>query len=97
MNKCARNIIVRKQDYETYVRQSIKNCRERNNQSYGSIVTAEMGCEYDYDEDDDFDETYATIYFKHPEGYEDLLAEMAEGTLTPSEKWDALLKAMGAK
>ena len=49
---------------------------------------------YDYDEDDEFDCTYADIYFKHPEGYEDLLKEMAVGTVTPSQKWDMLFKAL---
>lgn len=49
---------------------------------------------YVYDEDDDFDCTYANIYFKHPEGYEDLLKEMAVGTVTPSQKWDMLFKAL---
>ena len=49
---------------------------------------------YVYDEDDDFDCTYANIYFKHPEGYEALLKEMAVGTVTPSQKWDMLFKAL---
>ena len=43
---------------------------------------------YSHDADDDFDCTYANIYFRHPEGYGELLKEMAEGTVTPSEKWD---------
>lgn len=49
---------------------------------------------YDYDEDDDFDCTYANIYFKHPEGYKELLKEMAVGTVTPSEKWQKLFEAL---
>jgi len=49
---------------------------------------------YDYDEDDDFDCTYANIYFKHPPEYTELLKEMAEHTVTPSEKWQALLLAL---
>lgn len=52
---------------------------------------------FDYDEDDDFDFTYASFYFKHPEEYSDLLKEMAQGTITPSEKWEALLGALNAK
>jgi hypothetical protein len=49
---------------------------------------------YAYDEDDDFDCTYANIYFKHPEGYEEVLKEMAAGTVTPSEKWQMLFTAL---
>ena len=49
---------------------------------------------YSHDEDDDFDCTYADIYFKHPEGYEDVLKEMAEGVITPAEKWQLLFAAM---
>jgi hypothetical protein len=52
---------------------------------------------YDYDEDDDFDCTYANIYFKHPEGYSEVLKEMAEGTITPSEKWQMLFAALEKK
>ena len=49
---------------------------------------------YDYDEDDDFDCTYADIYFKHPAGYEEVLKEMAEGVITPAEKWQMLFNSM---
>lgn len=52
---------------------------------------------YSYDEDDDFDCTYANIYFRHPDGYGDILKEMAEGTITPSEKWQLLFDAMEKK
>lgn len=45
---------------------------------------------YDYDQDDDFDCTYADIYFKHPAGYEEVLKELAAGTVTPAEKWQNL-------
>lgn len=51
---------------------------------------------YDYDEDDDFDCTYANIYFKHPAGYEEVLKEMAEGTITPAEKWKLLFDQLEA-
>jgi hypothetical protein len=50
---------------------------------------------YSYDEDDGYDCTYASIYFKHPENYHDLLVEMSKGTVTPSEKWDFLLTTLG--
>jgi len=49
---------------------------------------------YSHDEDDDFDCTYANIYFKHPDGYSELLKEMAVGTVTPSEKWKIMFEAL---
>lgn len=49
---------------------------------------------YSHDEDDDFDCTYANIYFKHPVGYEEVLKEMAEGTITPAEKWKLLFESL---
>lgn len=52
---------------------------------------------YAYDEDDDFDCTYANIYFKHPAEYAEVLKEMAEGTITPSEKWQMLFVALEKK
>lgn len=50
---------------------------------------------YDYDEDDDFDCTYANIYFKHPAEHAEVLKEMSKGTITPSEKWQVLFNALG--
>lgn len=52
---------------------------------------------YAYDEDDDFDCTYANIYFNHPAEYSEVLKEMAVGTVTPSEKWKAMFAALEAK
>lgn len=52
---------------------------------------------YAYDEDDDFDCTYANIYFNHPTEYVDVLKEMAKGTITPSEKWQMLFAALEKK
>lgn len=49
---------------------------------------------YVYDQDDDFDCTYANIHFRHPEEYKDVLKEMAEGTITPAEKWKILLESL---
>jgi hypothetical protein len=49
---------------------------------------------YAYDDDDDFDCTYANIYFRHPEEYKEILKGMAVGTVTPSEKWQMLFKAL---
>jgi hypothetical protein len=52
---------------------------------------------YDYDVDDDFDCTYADIFFRYPLGYEDVLKEMAIGTVTPAEKWQLMFKALETK
>lgn len=51
---------------------------------------------YAFDEDDDFDCTYANIYFNHPEEYHAELVEMAKGTITPSEKWSILLESLNS-
>ncbi len=49
-----------------------------------------------YDEDSDFDSTYANFYFKVPKEYVADLAALAERSEThkPSEKWQALFKAI---
>lgn len=52
---------------------------------------------YAYDEDDDFDCTYANIYFNHPTEHIDVLKEMAKGTITPSERWQMLFAALEKK
>mgnify|MGYP006940275397 CR=1 FL=1 len=52
---------------------------------------------YAYDEDDDFDCTYANFYFNHPTEYAEVLKEMAVGTVTPADKWQALFKALETK
>lgn len=52
---------------------------------------------YSHDVDGDFDNTYADIFFRYPPGYEDVLKEMAEGTITPSAKWKMLFEALDSK
>jgi hypothetical protein len=48
---------------------------------------------YIRDEDDDFDSTYATIYFRPPEEYREVLAgAIREGT--PSEDWAQFIAAL---
>lgn len=49
---------------------------------------------YSHDEDDDFDCTYANIYFRHPEEHKEILKELAQGTVTPSERWQMLFDAL---
>lgn len=70
-------------------------CGGGNRESYEDVFD-EMAEHplYAYDEDDDFDCTYADIYFKYPAGYEEVLREMAKGTITPSEKWQLLFKQL---
>jgi hypothetical protein len=49
---------------------------------------------YAYDEDSDFDSTYADIYFFHPPECAEVLKEMSVGTVTPAEKWRMLFAAI---
>lgn len=48
---------------------------------------------YLYDEDDDFDRTYATIYFKAPAGAEEVLKALAENR-DPSKEWGAFIEKL---
>lgn len=50
---------------------------------------------YIKDEDDDFDSTYATIYFRIPDQYKETLRDT--GDLSGEEKWNRLFKALGVK
>jgi len=73
-------------------------CGGGNREDYQDVFD-EMSAHplYAYDEDDDFDCTYADIYFNHPEEYKEVLVEMAKGTITPSEKWKMLFGALSTK
>lgn len=52
---------------------------------------------YIRDEDDDFDRTYATFYFRAPEEYAaDILAAASGETWNPSERWTSMLATLGA-
>jgi len=42
---------------------------------------------YLYDEDDDYDCTYATFYFSFPEKYSEILEKMDIGKFDPDERW----------
>jgi len=68
--------------------------REEYQDTLDELANHPLHC---YDEDDDFDCTYCNIYYKHPEGYEEILKEMAANTVTPSEKWEMLFSAMDKK
>lgn len=50
---------------------------------------------YLWDEDDEFDSTYATIYFSFPGKYKEILELIDSGeTITPEEKWKKLFEKM---
>lgn len=49
---------------------------------------------YLYDEDDDFDCTYANFHFSFPEEYASDLKQIGENDVKPSDKWKALLSSM---
>lgn len=51
---------------------------------------------YLYDEDDDYDYTYANFYFSIPKEFEEDITMIAEGSamLKPSEKWQLLLETL---
>jgi len=50
---------------------------------------------YLYDEDDDFDSTYATIYFKFPEEFADELKKLDIGEkFDPSDRWLGAIKTL---
>lgn len=50
---------------------------------------------YQRDEDDGFDSTYATIYFKFPEEYADYLKKIAsKEPFDPDARWAALLESL---
>ena len=50
------------------------------------------------DEDDDFDSTYATIYFSFPIEFEDELKSLESGKFDPSQRWiDAISAIEGIK
>lgn len=47
---------------------------------------------YLYDEDDDFDCTYATYYFRVPKEYKDAIAVLESGEFKPDERWATKLE-----
>ena len=71
-------------DSEWYEGETCTACR--------MVTLAETHPLYIRDEDDDFDTTYATYYFRFPEGT-DLEGIEPDGT-TPKDRWEALFKAL---
>lgn len=87
---------------DTYVTEDhivvLTRCGGGNREDYEWVfASAAQNPYYAYDEDSDFDCTYAEIYFRHPPEFAPLLKEMAAGTVTPDEKWKTLLENLNAK
>ncbi len=78
------------------------HCEEPNSKAcgcYGCVITYRLPEHplYLRDEDGDFDNTYATIFFKFPEEYaEDLQKMNNPEPFDPSAKWMAMLDALKA-
>ncbi len=49
---------------------------------------------YIYDEDDEFDCTYANFYFTVPDKFKEIVAAMKNNDQTPAEKWKELLERL---
>jgi hypothetical protein len=67
---------------------------------YGCTITYRLPqhpC-YIRDEDDDFDSTYATVYFRFPEDYAAGLAALDSGEAwDPDARWQAMIERIGEK
>jgi hypothetical protein len=48
---------------------------------------------FEYDEDDDYDNTYATFYFKVPEKFKHLLEKLPQGE-NPAQRWQDTLEKL---
>ena len=78
-----RNVFVANGEIAVYTRHGGGN-REWYQYVFDELATHPL---YKRDEDDDFDCTYATIYFSLPEQWKDELTKMESGTFHPSEEW----------
>ena len=75
-------------------------CGGGNREAYEEVFEAMRDHPlYHYDEDDSFDSTYASFYFRHPEKYHDTLVEIVNAivTETPEEKWKLLFENLNVK
>jgi len=50
--------------------------------------------QYLSDEEDKFDPTYRTFYFKVPERYKEIAKKMDSGNVNPDERWEQTIKAL---
>ncbi len=70
-------------------------CGGGNREDYQDVFDMAEGHQwYSHNEDCDFDCTYADIYFKIPEGEVQTMAALLDGHQTPTDKWDAIYKAL---
>jgi len=85
-----------------------QNCWEEDGVDYEKTLEGDCTCpactinivlpkhpNYIYDENDDFDSTYASIYFSFPKEYKEDLKQLGDPrTMAPSEKWKKLLNEL---
>lgn len=70
-------------------------CGGFNRESYGEVFDEmEDHPLYQYDEDDNYDNTYASFYFNFPEEYADDLKAQGKESYSPSEKWTIMIAAL---
>ena len=50
-----------------------------------------------YDQDDDFDSTYAYFYYSPPDEYKADIEGIGEESRSPSAQWDKLLSSLGSQ
>lgn len=69
---------------------------DTGNKCYGCIITKVLPKHPHYlrDKDDDFDDTYATIYFSIPPEFRELLAKLDSGHFDPDARWYEGLEAL---
>ena len=63
----------------------------------GCIITVHLPKHplYISDKDDDFDNTYATVYFRFPPEYADILGEAGKGQeWNPDERWAGIIEGL---
>ena len=70
-------------------------CGGGNREDYEDVF-AEMEDHpwYSHDQDEDFDCTYADIYFRVPEGKDESFVALLDPGVNPEDQWNSLLDAM---
>ena len=71
------------------------DCGDRG--CYACIITYRLPKHPNYlrDEDDDFDSTYATIWFSIPDKFKELAHRLESGKFDPDERWQQKLAEIG--
>jgi hypothetical protein len=72
-------------------------CGGGNREAYQEVFDAmEQHPCFEYDEDDSFDNTYATFYFKYPDEFADGLKAIESNVpFDPDARWKAMFDALG--